>query len=215
MAFIYSTYSEVSRIDIADKVIKAKDFWAYKKAAQTITDAVAQSDSIIQAAQSAFEAEKKRGHKEGWDAAKVEQSTHMIDIISQTIDYFAKVEVQMVDLVMDAVKRIASDFDNREKVIKVVRNSLSLVRNQKFITVKVNPSQMSAIEFSVKEILEAYPAIEHIDIASDPGVSEDACIIESDIGRIEASMEGQLEALQSTFKKVFGDPMRTGGLLDT
>lgn len=214
MAFIFSTHSEVSRVDIADKVIKAKDFWAQKKAAQTIADAVSQRDSIIQAAQSAYQAETKRGYKEGWDAAKLEQSAHMIDIISQTIDYFAKVEVQMVDLVMDAVKRIASDFDDREKVLKVVRNSLSLVRNQKFITVKVNPSQMFAIESSVKDLMEAYPAIEHIDIASDPGISDDACIIESDIGRIEASMEGQIEALRATFKKVFGDPMRTGVPLD-
>lgn len=210
MAFIYPTHSPVARVDSSDKVIKAQDFWAHRKARQAVADAISQRDSIIQAAQSAFESERKRGYKEGWDAARSEQSAHMIDIISQTVDYFSKVEVQMVDLVMDAVRRITNDFDDRDKVVKVVRNSLALVRNQKFITVKVHPSQSANMEDSITELLEVYPAIEHIDMASDPGLPEDACIIESDIGRIEASMSGQIEALRSTFKKVFGDSSALG-----
>jgi type III secretion protein L len=204
MAFIIPTDSAGSRVDCSDKVIKAQDFWAHRKSRQAIADAMAQRDAILQSAQAAFDAERKRGYKEGWDAARVEQSAHMIDIISQTVDYFSKVEVQMVDLVMDAVRRIANDFDDRDKVLKVVRNSLSLVRNQKFITVKVHPSQCMVIEESIKGLLDSYPAIEHIDVASDSSLTEDACIIESDIGRIEASMTGQIEALRSTFKKVFG-----------
>lgn len=210
MAFIIPIDSAVSRVDCSDKVIKAQDFWAHRKSRQAIADAMAQREAILRSAQAAFEAEKKRGYKEGRDAARVEQSAHMIDIISQTVDYFSKVEVQMVDLVMEAVRRIANDFDDRDKVLKVVRNSLSLVRNQKFITVKVHPSQCAVIEESIKGLLDSYPAVEHIDIASDPALMEDACIIESDIGRIEASMTGQIQALRSTFKKVFGASSKVG-----
>lgn len=210
MVFIIPTDSAISRVDCSEKVIKGQDFWAHRKSRQAISDAMAQRDAILRSAQAAFEAEKKRGYKEGRDAARVEQSAHMIDIISQTVDYFSKVEVQMVDLVMEAVRRIANDFDDRDKVLKVVRNSLSLVRNQKFITVKIHPSQSAVIGESIKGLLDAYPAIEHIDIASDAGLPEDACIIESDIGRIEASMSGQIEALRSTFKKVFGASSRMG-----
>ncbi len=206
MAFIHLTPDALSCIDRAPKVIKAQEFWAYRKTKQAIADGIARRDAIIQAAQSAYESERKRGYQEGWDAARVEQSAHMIDIVSQTVDYFSKIEIQMIDLVMDAVRRIANDFDDRDKVGKVVRNSIALVRNQKFISVKVHPSQCSFIDGSIKDIVEMYPAIEHIDVVGEAGLSEDACVIESDIGRIEASMTGQIEALRSTFKKVFGDP---------
>ncbi len=206
MAFIYPTPGALICIDRAPKVIKAQEFWTYRKARQAIADGIAQRDALIEAAQSAYESERKRGYREGWDAARVEQSAHMIDIVSQTVDYFSRIEIQMVDLVMDAVRRIANDFDDRDKVGKVVRNSIALVRNQKFISVKVHPSQCSFVDGSIKDIVEGYPAIEHIDVMGDPSLPADACVIESDIGRIEASMTGQIEALRATFKKVFGDP---------
>lgn len=206
MAFIYTARDALSCIDRASKVIKAQEFWAYRKARQAIADGIARRDSLIEAAQFAYEFERKRGYREGRDAARVEQSAHMIDIVSQTVDYFSKIEIQMIDLVMDAVKRIANDFDDHDKVAKVVRNSIALVRNQKFISVKVHPSQCSFIDGSIKDMLESYPAIEHIDVVGDSSLPEDACVIESDIGSIEASMSGQIEALRSTFKKVFGDP---------
>ena len=153
---------------------------------------------------SAFEAEQHRGYREGREAARLEQTANMIEIIGQTVDYFSKVEAQMVDLVMDAVRRIANDFDDREKVIKVVRNSLALVRNQKHITVKVHPSRIDDLKANVRSLQDAYPGIENIETIAEPGIADDACVIESDIGQVEASMSGQIEALRSTFERVFG-----------
>ncbi len=209
MVFIHRADQELSRPEAQGKVIKAQDFWTYRKARQAMAEGVARRDKIIGAALSAFEAEQKRGYREGREAARLEQTANMIEIIGQTVDYFAKVEAQMVDLVMDAVRRIANDFDDREKVIKVVRNSLALVRNQKHITVKVNPSRLDELRANTRSLEDAYPGIENIEVMADPGIAEDACVIESDIGQVEASMSGQIEALRTTFERVFGSGRST------
>ena len=202
--FILRANQELSRPEPEGKVIRAQDFWAYRKARQALADGVARRDQIIGAALAAFEAEQRRGYRDGQEAARLEQTGNMIEIISQTVEYFSRVEAQMVDLVMDAVRRIASDFDDRDKVVKVVRNSLALVRNQKHITVRVHPSRLDDVRHNVNGLQQAFPGIENMEVIADPAVADDACMIESDIGRVEASMSGQIEALRSTFERVFG-----------
>ncbi len=204
MVFIHRANQELSQPEAEGKVIKAEDYWTYRLAWQALAEGTARRDQIIGAALSAFEAEQHRGYREGREAARLEQTANMIEIIGQTVDYFAKVETQMVDLVMDAVRRIANDFDDREKVVKVVRNSLALVRNQKHITVKVHPSRIDDLKANVRSLQDAYPGIENIEAIAEPGIAADACVIESDIGQVEASMSGQIEALRSTFERVFG-----------
>ncbi len=199
----------LSRVEVADKVIKGRDFWAFSRAKKALMDANDEKDRIVGAACTAYEDEKKRGYREGVELAKLEQSANMIAIVSQTLDYFSKVEAQMVELVMEAVQKIASDFSDREKVIKVVRNSLTLVRNQKYITVVVHPSQSEGVIEGIRIIRSGFPAIENIDVVTDPKLDTDACVIESDVGRVEASMTGQIRALRSTFEKVFGTPAET------
>lgn len=204
MVFIHRADRELSRPEAEGKVIKAQDFWTYRNARQAMAEGIHRRDQIIGAALSAFEAEQRRGYREGKEAARLEQTSNMIEIIGQTVDYFSKVEAQMVDLVMDAVRRIANDFDDREKVIKVVRNSLALVRNQKHITVKVHPSRLEDLRQNLGCLQLAYPGVENIEAIAEAGMADDACIIESDIGQVEASMSGQIEALRATFERVFG-----------
>lgn len=204
MAFIIRSGQELSLPDKAVKVIKARDFWAYRQAREAVAEGIQRRDQIVDAALVAFEAEQRRGYAEGKEAARLEQSTNMIGIISQTVDYFAKVEAQMVDLVMDAVRRIVGDFDDRERVLMVVRSALASVRGQRQILVRVNPANVEIIKSHIIALTETYPSIEQIEVVADGQLAEDACVIESDIGQVEASMSGQVEALRASFERVFG-----------
>jgi type III secretion protein L len=204
MVFIVRSNEELSRPDPEGKIIKAQDFWTYRKAKQAMAEGLSRRDEIIGASLAAFEAEQIRGYRKGMEQAKLEQTANMLEIVGQTVNYFSKIEAQMVDLVMDAVRRIANDFDDREKVLKVVRNSLALVRNQKHITIKVHPNQLDTTKAHLLSLQEAFPSIEQIEFIGDPRLSQDACLIESEIGQVEASMSGQIEALKSTFERVFG-----------
>ena len=58
---------------------------------------------------------------------------------------------------------------------------------------------------TVIELKDMYKNIEQIEIISDHLVPIDDCIIESDIGKVEASMSGQIEALKKSFAQVFGE----------
>jgi type III secretion protein L len=205
MALIIRSQESLNRLEVKNKIIKANDIWAYQDAKRIVSEAMQRKDQIIDAAHAVFNAEQKRGYREGRESARLEQTKNMIEIITQTVDYFARVETQMVDLVMDAVRRIINEYDDREKVIKVVRNSLALVRNQKHITIKVHPDKLTAMREQIISLKEIYPSIEQIELIGDSELASDACVIVSDIGQVEASMTGQVNALRSSFEQVFGD----------
>lgn len=205
MALIIRRQESLTRLDAKSKIIKSQDVWAYQDAKRIVLEAMQRKDQIIDSAHAVFNVEQKRGYREGRESARLEQTKNMIEIITQTVDYFARVESQMVDLVIDAVRRIINEFDDREKVIKVVRSSLALVRNQKYISLKVHPDKISAVREHLVILKEIYPSIEQIEIIGDPKLANDACIIISDIGQVEASMSGQVEALRSSFEQVFGE----------
>ena len=191
-------------IDPAAKVISAADVFALRSAEQIVSDAQDQAAKIIAAAEAAYESERQRGYSDGQEEARLDQAEQMIENISQTVDYFSKVEGKMVDLVMQAIRKIIQDFDDDDRVLIAVKSALSVVRHQKQMTLRVNSQQLDAVKSRVNEILAAYPGVGYLDIIADNRLAPDACIVESEIGTIEASIEGQLEALRAAFLKVLG-----------
>ncbi len=204
MAFIIRRTQEIAQLDTVSKVIKADDFWQYQQAREMMSSAREKRDQILDAALAGFEAEQARGYRQGRDEARQEQAQKMIGVISQTVDYFSKIEAQMVDLVLDAVRRIIDDFDDREKVLKVVRNALTMVRNQRQILIRVHPVNVAEMKSQVNNLKQSFPGIEQMEVSADMSLDKDACVIESDMGQVEASMSGQMDALRTSFGRVFG-----------
>ena len=68
----------------------------------------------------------------------------------------------------------------------------------------VPPQQVDIVKSRVNELLAEYPGVGYLDIVADSRLKDDACILECEIGLVEASMEGQLRALRTAFEKVLG-----------
>lgn len=210
MAFIVPRHPLKSqqRLDLGlapgTRIVRARELADWREAQAIVAEARAQAQAIIDTAQAAHEAERQRGYRDGQEQARLEQAEQMMENVSRTIDYFSQVEGRMVELVMQAVQKIVSDFDDNERVLITVRNVLAVVRNQKQMTLRLNPQQVEMVKARIAELLAAYPGVGYLDIVPDGRLQPDACILESEIGLVEASLEGQLQALRNAFQKVLG-----------
>lgn len=193
-----------ARIAPGTRVVRAAEVQAWGDANALIQAAQAQAEAIQVAAQEAFEAERQRGFTEGLEEARMEHAEKMIETVGRTIDYFAKVETDMVALVMAAVRKIIDGYDDADRVIIVVKNALSVVRNQKQMTLRLHPQQVETVRGRINELLAAYPGVGYVDIVGDGRLGMEACILESEIGLVEASIDGQIQALEGAFRKVLG-----------
>ena len=186
------------------RILRAADVAAWGEAEALLASARAQADAIVARAESELEAERQRGYAEGLAEAQMEQAEKMIDTVSRTIDYFGRVEGDMVGLVMSAVRKIIDDFDDTERVLIVVKNALSVVRNQKQMTLRLHPQQVDVVRARVNDLLAAYPGVGYLDIVGDGRLAMESCILESEIGLVEASIESQIKAIEAAFHKVLG-----------
>ena len=193
-----------ANLDPAARVLRAADLAVLVQAQEVLDNAHAQAQAIVAGAQEAFEAERRRGYEDGKQEALLDQAEKMIETVSRTIDYFAGVENEMVDLVMAAVRKVMDGFDDREKVMAVVRNALAVVRNQKQMTMRLHPGDVDTVRERINDILAAYPGVGYLDLVGDARLARGACILESEIGMVEASLEGQLEALRGAFQRTLG-----------
>ncbi|VTU27084.1 Yop proteins translocation protein L [Variovorax sp. PBS-H4] len=212
--FIAREKSSLSRLDTAAKVVKAKDFWAYKEAREAVEEALRRKEEILLSAQEAYRAERERGYREGSESARLEQSGNIVEIVSQTAQYYGRVETEMVDLVLDAVRKVVSDFSDRDRVSTVVRNCMDLVRTQKSLSLNVHPSQVEHVRGELDALRRQFPSVAQIDVHPDAKVALDACIVESDIGIVEASLHGQMEKLRETLVGVFAPKPELAADLD-
>ena len=186
------------------RIVPAADMAAWTDAQGLLAMARAQADAIVASAQEQLAQERARGYAEGVAEAKMEQMEKMIETVGRTVEYFAAVENDVVTLVMGAVRKIIDGYDDNERVMMVVRGALSVVRNQKQMTLRVPPERLDSLRARVNELLAAYPGVGYLDMVADARLKGDACILESEIGLVEASMDGQITALEGAFRKVLG-----------
>lgn len=194
----------LSSLTLDDPLLSASEALRLTDALGIVAAAHAEAETIRASAAAAYEEEKQRGYEDGLAEARLEQSEQMIEAVSRSVDFFGRIEERMVDLVMQSVQCILDEFDERERIVHVVKKALSAARNQKQMTLRVHPSRLEAVKEAMHDILASYPGIGYLDVLPDSRLDPEGCVLESDIGVVEASVESQLESLRQAFGNVLG-----------
>lgn len=187
------------------RVIKADDFSTAHDARAIIDEARAEAARIVAGAKQVYEQERQRGFDEGSEQAKLETAERMMDAVGSVVDYLGTVEHDMVEVVGRAMERILGEMGDKEVITRVVKNALAAVRNEKHLTLRVAPEQVTPVKERMNEILKAYPIIVDVQVMGDGRLGKTGCILESEIGVIDASLDGQIEALKKSFERIFGE----------
>jgi type III secretion protein L len=185
------------------RIIKSDDYLEYIKAQDIITRAKQEAERIKQEARLHYEQERQRGYEDGLMEGKMAITEQMMENVSKTVDYFSSIEDKVVDTVIIALKKIIGEMHEKDLIMGVVRNALSVVRMQKQVTLRVCPSQKELVQTEINNIIAEFPGISFLDVVPDTRLKEGGCIIETDIGVVDASINTQLEAIKKSLSKVF------------
>jgi type III secretion protein L len=196
--------AELATSDPSQWVLSPEQVRSWQSAQQMLQDARAEADRIRAEAEQAYEAEKQRGYEEGLTMARMDEAERLIENATRTVDYFAGIEQKIVALVMNAVRRIMADFDDTTRVLAVVQSGLSVMRNQKQLTLRLSPEHAATVRERAQQLLERFPGVGMMDIVPDNRLKGDAAILESEMGVVEASVDLQLKAIEQGFTKLLG-----------
>lgn len=186
-----------------EKVIPAEEFSKLMQASEIVL--LAQEDAERYKKQIAEECEmlKEEAKKKGFEEGLAQFNDHLLHFDAQLRFLRSELQKQILPLALKAAKKIVGEQLqlNPETIVDIVMQTLAPVtQNQRFTLYvnKVDKELLEAAKPKIKSILEHVKSLiiqERNDIA--PG----GCIIETESGIINATIDNQWRALETAFEK--------------
>lgn len=177
------------------KVLKAADVDALHDAASLIAAAKAHAAEIEKKAEAVYEERFQQGYEDGVEAGKMENAEKMMETVLASVEFIESIENTVVSVVNQSIRKIIGELDDETRIKRIVGTALNTVRGQQRVTVRVNPAE----EPTVSKALAAMTSGSYLTVVADPRLGPDSCILESELGVVDASLETQLKALEHAF----------------
>ena len=184
------------------RLVKATDVGTVRTAAEIIAAAEADAERIRAEAKAAFEAEKKRGYEKGLADGKMEIAMLKLEQVDSSVAFMESVERKMADVVLKALKSFVVEIGDKEMVVQIVSKTMkAVIRTQRQVTLKVAPEMVESVKERVAVLRAEYPTIESLDVVEDQRLKGPACILETEAGVADASVDTQLAAIEKSIQR--------------
>ena len=145
----------------------------------------------------ALEEGRKHGEAEGQQA----KAALMAEASATAREFWRNSERRLVDIAMEAVRRIIGEFEDAELAAAMVRKLLHEVADEGRIRLRVAPDQVRPIRDGIQELQSGAIEADAIEVIADAAIVEGACRMETELGFVETSVDAQLEALRAAIGK--------------
>ena len=128
------------------------------------------------------------------------------EVLSQLNDIrkktYQQIEREVVDLALAIARQIICQEVtlNRDIVACVAREALAKVEDPGRIKIKMNPSDLEFINKTRSQLNDLLQDIDNVTLEAEEKIQCGGCIIETDLGEIDARIERQLQAVQESFQ---------------
>lgn len=117
-------------------------------------------------------------------------------------DLYRNAEKEAVELSIAIAKKIVCHevTINKEVVLNVVKEALTRVADHDQLHIKVNPEDLSVIKQAKPEFSDLIDKMQGITFEEDKSIRNGGCIIETNLGDIDARIEKQFQALEEALR---------------
>lgn len=182
-------------------ILKADEYGQLIKANEILDAAHQKASETIAQACEIYESRKKQGYEDGLEEGRLEHLEKIMHTSMKAIDYFESMEKSIANLVTQCLEKVVGEMDNQELILRIVRSGLAIARNEQRVVVRVCPDELKAVQDANATLLQAYPGISILDITADPRLKRGACLVESELGVVDASLDTQLSAIKRAIAK--------------
>ena len=175
-----------------------------------LNNLLSEAGRILQSAKRQAELLQRRAYFDGRAAglahAQSEAIKHVLEAQKQARELVAASEARIVELAVAIVARIAPKLDQAELVTALAAQGLAAIQEERHVCVRIS----SAAEKYTRAMLDrwqlAHPEVETIDLVIEPSLDPMACVIETELGRIEVGLPTQLETVRTALIAVASAP---------
>jgi len=173
----------VEALDSADKIIQE----ARVKAASILEEARRNSEDMLNKAQ-----------EEGYEKGLAELNETILTFKQQYREILNNAEKDLLQLSLKVAERIIGRALDLEPalLLEIIHNALQSIKYQREIRIRVNPEHVPYLKENKMQLYAMLGESKEIEIVEDPLVKGDGCIIDTEIGTIDARLETQLRVVE-------------------
>jgi type III secretion protein L len=173
-------------------VIEAND-----EARQIIEKAQTYADELRLDVETEAELLRENAYQEGKGKALLEMTKNLIDSREIRDNTLSETEHDILSLSVKLAEKIIGREikTDRATIVDIVSNALRNAKRQDKLTIRVSQTDYSTVQEKFVELSQS-SRTSYVDIVPDPRVTLGGCIIESEVGTIDARLETQLRVLE-------------------
>lgn len=214
--------SEQIDLEVAEQEIEA----AHQEVAVLLAKAREEASEILQSAEDEKEQYKEAGYHDGFRQGFEEGYQAGYEQIKNDLDnlfHNFKREVDKVQMLLDhqvqglelKIIKLSSDIAAKiirrqvrlkpEIVLDQIENILHQMSRVKSLAIRVNPGDISMAQETEEHFLQLTQGIDHIEFVADHSLEPGGCIIETNSGGMDASIQTQLDLITAILMEGIGN----------
>ncbi len=144
---------------------------------------------------------EKQARERGYQEALTSLNEHIFRFDDQIKAIRLELIAKIVPLALTAAKKIVSkELElHPDTIIGIVQDVLKPITQSKKIIIFVNKNDRETIEENKKLLAEPFEKLDSFSIQESPDIAQGGCIIETETGIINASLENLWRALEAAF----------------
>ncbi len=194
---IIKAYSLDRVVSSRRNLVKQKVGEARAEAAQIVraADAIA-SETAARAEREANEL-RRAALEQGREQSAAEFTETLANAFSKRDQTLRDIEPEVLKLAVKIAEKIIGRElqTDRKAVADMVATALRNVRQQERLIIRINPGDLATVE-EFKTSLNHAGRATFLDFEPDPKITSGGCIIESEVGTVDARLETQLKILE-------------------
>jgi type III secretion protein L len=168
-------------------------------------EAYDEAERVRQEAEAAADITRQEGYDAGYQeglAAYTQQTTKALLQLRQSEQ---AIEGEFIKLVRACVEKVLGQEIklNPDAVTGIVRMTLADARQQREIIVRVHPEDVESLNKNKRKLLEILARANSIEIREDQTITRGGCIVLTELGMIDASLDRQLDAIKAAVEEEY------------
>jgi type III secretion protein L len=162
---------------------------AYARAQGEITDTL---DNLESACAKATE----DAYRKGLAKAELEAARRWTGVEVERLALLESMRPALAEMVLDAVTRLAKGIDREALMRQALELLQGSLREVSWARLRVHPQMLQAAEAALSDFSRRTGLGPLARVVADETLAPDGCLLESDLGRVDASLDTQIQAIR-------------------
>ena len=178
-------------------IIEKEIVGADKEARRIVAEARGEAQRIVEEARQEGENLRQQAYQEGYEEGLGKHTEETVRALAQVDQMKASIEPEYIKLVKACVEKIIGKELRTEPrtIISIVRAALKDATQQREINVRVNPDDVETLRSNQRRLFDVLARAGKVEIREDESVRRGGCVVVTELGTIDASLDRQLAAL--------------------